>query len=61
MQRRQALREKLNLDQFDSDSDTTSRRPPGKDAARPSQVSFHNLGDYTSVVTVEPFGLNDDR
>ncbi len=63
MQRRQALREKLNLDQFDSDPDApdTSRQAPCKDAAKPSQVSIHNLGDYTSVVTVEPFGLNEDR
>jgi len=63
MQRRQALREKLNLDQFDSDPDApdTSRQAPCKDAAKPSQVSIHNLGDYTSVVTVEPFGLDEDR
>ena len=63
MQRRQALREKLNLDQFDSDPDApdTSRQALCKDAAKPSQVSIHDLGDYTSVVTVEPFGLNEDR
>ncbi|DBA98466.1 hypothetical protein WJX82_002058 [Trebouxia sp. C0006] len=61
-ERRQALREKLNLDQFDSDPDApdTSRQAPCKDAAKPSQVSIRNFGDYTSVVTVEPFGLNED-
>ena len=57
------MREKLKLDEFESDSDKpdVSRQGPQKDEAKPSQISTHTLGDYTSVVTVEPLALGDDR
>ena len=63
MQRRQALREKLKLDQYDSSADAPDKQwqDSPNDQAKPSQVSVHDLGHLTSVVTVEPLALNDDR
>lgn len=63
IQRRKSLREKLKLDDFESDSDKLylSRQGPQRDQAKPSQISTHNLGDYTSIVTVEPLALGDDN
>ena len=63
MQRRQALREKLKLDQYDSGADEPDNRwqDAPNDQAKPSQTSVHDLGNFTSVVTVETLGLNDER
>ena len=61
LQRKQALREKLNLDQFESDSDAPNTRQQDQDGAKPSSVSLHEFGQYSAVVTVEPFSLHSDR
>ena len=61
LQRRQALREKLNLEQFESDSDGPDSRQQEQSTAKPSTVSVHENGQYTSVVTVEPFSMHSDR
>lgn len=61
LQRKQALRTKLNLDQFESDSDTPDPRLQDQSGAKPSSVSVHEFGQYSAVVTVEPLSMHSDR
>ena len=61
LQRRQALREKLQLDQFESDSEAHESGKQKQAAAQPSSVSVHHLGQYSAVVTVEPFNMHSER
>lgn len=61
LQRKQALREKLNLDQFESDSDAPDTKRQHQDGAKSSSVSVHEFGQYSAVVTVEPFSMHSDR
>lgn len=55
------MRDKLNLDQFESDSEAPDRRQQDKDSARPSSVSVHEFGQYSAVVTVKPISIHSDR
>lgn len=59
MQRRKAQREKLKLDQYESDQEAATR--DGEEQAQPRETFVHDTGAYKSVVTVEPLDWNDHR
>lgn len=59
VQRRKALREKLKLDQYESDHEIANRNE--EEQAQPRETIVHNDGQYTSVVTVEALDWNDNR
>ena len=59
MQRRKALRDKLKLDEYESDPEASTR--DAGEQADPRQTFVHEAGEYKSVVTVEPLNWNDHR